>query len=154
MPEFLVASTQEEYRAAAELFREYARWLNIDLSFQHFEEEMLVLDAMYGRPHGGIVLCREADEFIGCVGIRRTDEATAEMKRMWIKTNQHGKGLGTALLHEAIALARKCGYKKIQLDTLNDMIPAMKLYRRNGFIEIPPYYNNPNEKAVYFEKLI
>src|SRR5689334_2170952 len=100
MPEFLIASTKEEYQAAAELFREYVRWLNIDLSFQHFEEEMQVLETMYGWPQGGIVLCREDNEFIGCVGIRKTDAETAEMKRMWIKTNQHGKGLGSALLNE------------------------------------------------------
>jgi putative acetyltransferase len=154
MPEFLFATTKEEYKAAAELFREYAVWLNIDLSFQNFEKEMQGLEAMYSLPHGGIILCKEAGAFIGCVGIRKIDSENAEMKRMWIQPGHQGKGIGNALLKKATELAKTCGYKKIKLDTLNTMTPAMNLYKRNGFVEIPAYYHNPNETAVYFEKLI
>jgi carbonic anhydrase len=152
MPEFILAGTEKEYTAAALLFKEYAAWLNIDLGFQNFEKEMQELDKMYSHPEGGIILCKHHDEYIGCVGVRKIDEVTAEMKRMWVKTSVQGKGLGTELLNKAIILARECGYKKIRLDTLNSMIPAMTLYHKNGFIEIPPYYNNPDERAVYFEK--
>ncbi len=154
MPELVYAHTKEEYEAAAELFREYAAWLNIDLCFQHFDEELEQLHTMYALPHGGIILCKENDRFIGCVGIRRINDTTAEMKRMWIKTDQHGKGLGSALLNKALELAKTCGYKKIQLDTLNHMTPAINLYRKNGFVEIPAYYHNPDARALYFEKLL
>ena len=154
MPDYLFASTKEEYTAAAVLFREYAAWLNIDLAFQHFEKEMKELETMYTAPHGGIVLCKENNEFIGCVAIRKIDEENAEMKRMWIKTNQQGKGIGSALLHKAIELAKECGYKKIKLDTLSHMTPAMNLYKKHGFVEIPAYYHNPHASAVFFEKLI
>lgn len=154
MREFIQASTREEYNAAAVLFREYASWLNIDLGFQHFEEELLLLEKMYTLPVGGIILCKEENEFIACVGIRRIDDTTAEMKRMWVKTNQHGKGLGSVLLQQALLLAKDCGYKKIQLDTLNTMTPAINLYRKNGFTEIPAYYHNPDKRALYFEKIL
>lgn len=154
MTEFLFANTNEDYAAAAELFSEYATWLNIDLSFQNFEKEMQALEAMYSLPYGGIILCKEAGVFIGCVAIRKIDDENAEMKRMWIKTNQQGKGLGSILLNKAVDLARSCGYKKIKLDTLSHMTPAMNLYKQNGFVEIPAYYYNPNETVIYFEKLI
>ncbi|RYY71692.1 MAG: GNAT family N-acetyltransferase [Chitinophagaceae bacterium] len=154
MNEFIFASSPEEYAAAAELFKEYAEWLNIDLCFQNFEAELEELDQMYSLPEGGIILYKEDGIFIGCVAIRKKNNETAEMKRMWVKTHQHGKGLGTALLQRAINLARDCGYKKIQLDTLSHMTPAIKLYLKHGFVEIPAYYNNPDERALYFEKLI
>ena len=154
MPELIYARTKEEYAAAASLFREYAAWLNIDLCFQNFEAELLQLDKMYALPNGGIILCKEEGLFIGCVGIRKINDETAEMKRMWLQTNQQGRGLGSQLLHRAVELAKDCGYKKIQLDTLNTMQPAINLYRRNGFVEIPPYYHNPDERALYFEKLL
>lgn len=154
MPEFILAKTPEDYNAAAGLFREYAAWLNIDLCFQNFEAELLTLDTMYALPHGGIILCKENEAFIGCVGIRKIDDDIAEMKRMWIQTDQHGRGLGSALLEKAIDLAKDCGYKKIRLDTLNSMLPAISLYRKNGFLEIPSYYHNPDERALYFEKLL
>ena len=54
----------------------------------------------------------------------------------------------------ALQLARDCGYKKVKLDTLNTMLPAMELYKKYGFKEIPAYYHNPNATAVYFEIIL
>ena len=56
MPDFIIADTEEQYRSAALLFKEYANWLNIDLQFQHFEEELTLLKTMYAAPDGGITL--------------------------------------------------------------------------------------------------
>lgn len=154
MPEFIYANTKEDYAAAAELFKEYAAWLNIDLCFQNFDAELQQLNTMYSLPNGGIILYKKEKSFVGCVGIRKIDEETAEMKRMWVQPNQHGNGMGSVLLEKAIALAKNCGYKKIRLDTLNTMIPAINLYIKNGFVEISSYYNNPDKRAMYFEKLL
>ena len=150
----MFAKTKDEYNAAAILFKEYAAWLNIDLCFQNFDGELLQLDKMYALPYGGIILCKDGDDFIACVGIRKIDDETAEMKRMWVKTSHQGKGIGSELLKRAMELAEKSGYKKIKLDTLNHMLPAINLYKKNGFIETPSYYNNPEPGAVFFEKLL
>lgn len=154
MPENIHAYTEEEYKAAAVLFREYATWLNIDLSFQHFEEELTHLKEMYGPPFGGIILCRDKKEWIGSIAIRKIDTEIAELKRMYVKPLYQQHGIGNALLQDALLLAKKYDYKKIRLDTLNTMIPAMNLYKRNGFYEIPAYYFNPEKTAVYFEKVL
>jgi putative acetyltransferase len=147
----LLATTDDEYKQAAFLFKEYAQWLNIDLSFQHFDDELLELKTMYGKPQGGIVLCKMDDEFIGCAGIRKIDNNTAELKRMFIKPAYQKKGTGKILLEKSVQLAKLLNYKIIRLDTLNYMTPAINLYKQYGFYEIPAYYNNPNETAVYFE---
>lgn len=154
MPDLIFAQTTEEYAAAARLFKEYAGWLNIDLCFQNFDEELEQLDLMYALPTGGIILFKENNNYIGCVGIRKRDVATCEMKRMWIQPAHQGKGLGDVLLTEAIKLAATCGYQKILLDTLNHMKPAIELYKKHKFYEIPPYYNNPDPRAVYFERTL
>jgi len=151
MTEYITADTEYEYKQAAMLFKEYAAWLNIDLGFQHFEEELMQIKTMYGLPEGGIVLCKYGDEFIGCVGIRKIDSKTAELKRMFIKPASQKQGIGKVLLEKAVELAKMLNYKTIRLDTLNYMTPAIKLYRNYGFYEIPAYYNNPNPTAVYFE---
>lgn len=151
MTEYITADTEYEYNHAAMLFKEYATWLNIDLSFQHFDEELVAIKKMYGLPEGGIILCKSGDEFIGCVGIRKIDNNTAELKRMFIKQAWQKQGIGKVLLEKAIELAKKINYNTIRLDTLNYMTPAIKLYRQYGFYEIPAYYNNPIATAVYFE---
>jgi ribosomal protein S18 acetylase RimI-like enzyme len=154
MINYLRANTDYEYQQASLLFKEYAEWLNIDLGFQHFNDELMELKTMYGKPTGGIVLCKIKSGFTGCVGIRKIDNDTAELKRMFIKTAYQKQGTGKTLLDKAVELAKSLNYKAIRLDTLNYMTPAIKLYRQYGFYEIPAYYTNPNETALYFEKIL
>ncbi|CAN5790478.1 GNAT family N-acetyltransferase [soil metagenome] len=154
MFEYIRVSTQEEYEAAASLIKEYADWLNIDLAFQKFSEELLQLKKMYGPPFGGIILVKSESNYIGSIAIRKIDAATAELKRMYVKSDYQQHGIGSKLLEEALEMAKNYGYRKIQLDTLSNMLPAISLYRKNGFYEIPAYYFNPEKTAVYFEKIL
>ncbi len=151
MPEYSVAQTDEDYTASAKLFTEYARWLNIDLGFQHFEEELAALKNMYAFPFGGIILCKEDDEYIACVAIRKISDDIAELKRMFVQEAHQQKGIGNELMIRSLKLARQSGYKMIRLDTLGHMRPAINLYKKFGFRETSPYYHNPHSTAVYFE---
>jgi len=152
MPEFLLVKTKEEYKSASKLFKEYARWLDIDLNFQHFDNELENLISIYNLTDGGIILCKEDNNFVGCVAIRRITENIAELKRMYVQTACQHKGFGKSLLEKAITLAANCNYGYIRLDTLNHMKPAINLYKKYGFYEIAPYYHNPITTAVYLEK--
>ena len=154
MPEIIIATTDTEYEAAAKLFKEYADWLNIDLCFQNFEKELVSLQQMYAQPYGGIVLYKNENYFIGCVGIRKLHHEICELKRMYVRPAFHKKGIGKVLLKKAIALAKKLNYTSIRLDTLNHMQPAISLYKQFGFKEITPYYRNPNNTALFFEYFI
>lgn len=154
MPEYIFVSTDDEYNIAVKLFEEYAQWLNIDLSFQNFSEELNRVKSMYGPPKGCIILCKEGLDFVACVAIRPKENDIAELKRMYVKPAYHRKGIGECLLKKSLEFAKKMGYKKIRLDTLNTMTPAMNLYLKNGFYTIPAYYYNPEPTAEYFEKLL
>ncbi len=151
MTGYILANTDDEYKHATLLFKQYVTLLNIDLRFQNFDEELLALKIMYGKPNGGVILCEYEHKFIGCVGIRKIDNDTAELKRMYIQPAYQKKGIGKGLLDKAFELAKTLNYKAIRLDTLNYMEPAIKLYKQYGFYEIPAYYNNPNKTAIYFE---
>lgn len=152
MPEYFLVKTEEEYKQAIVLFEEYATWLAIDLGFQHFDEELQNLKAMYNFADGGIILCKKDNSYIGCVAVRRITANIAELKRMYVQPAQQQKGIGKNLLVQAIALAVNCNYQYIRLDTLSHMVPAINLYKKYGFYEIASYYNNPVSTAVYFEK--
>ncbi len=152
MFKIVTVNTEAEYAAASALFKEYAAWLNIDLSFQNFEEELLQLKEMYSEPTGAIFLLKEDEEFIGCVAIRKKGDDIAELKRMYIKPTTRNSGGGTLLLEQALTAAKEFGYSLIRLDSLANMTPAINLYKKNGFYEIAPYYFNPEENAVFFER--
>ena len=151
MSSFLTATTASEYAAAGDMFRAYAAAININLDFQHFEEELSDLSKMYSPPQGGIILASDHESVIGCVAIRRINESEGELKRMYVSPEYQNKGFGKILLQKALLLARECNYEKVKLDTLNYMSAAIHLYQQAGFYKIPPYYSNPISTAVYFE---
>ena len=109
---------------------------------------------MYALPYGGIILGREKNEYFACVGLRRFDSDTAELKRMFVQPAYQQKGIGKLLMVRSIELAKQCGYSMIRLDTLSYMTTAITLYKKYGFSETTPYYHNPNPTAVFFELLI
>ena len=154
MIDYCLAKTEEDYSSARLLFSEYAKAININLDFQHFDEELDDLKKMYAQPYGGIILAKEAAEAVGCVAIRKISEEIGELKRMYIKPNQQKKGIGKTLLEQALQLAKDCNYNVVKLDTLNYMLSAIHLYKKAGFYEIAAYYHNPMATAVYFEKLL
>ena len=151
MSSFSLANTANDYASAQEMFRAYAAAININLDFQHFEEELSNLSKMYSPPQGGIILASDHESVIGCVAIRRINEREGELKRMYVAPEYQNKGFGKILLQKALMLARECNYEKVKLDTLNYMSAAIHLYQQAGFYEIPPYYSNPISTAVYFE---
>jgi putative acetyltransferase len=147
-----IVHSEKEYLAAANLFREYAHWLGIDLSFQGFEAELADIKSMYAPPLGQIWLAIYQDKAVGCIALRPKNEMTGELKRMYVQPEFQRKGIGQQLLDTAVSYAIEQGKESLLLDTLNHMEPAMKLYLKNGFEEIPAYYHNPYQEAVYFKK--
>ncbi len=152
MLKYYQASTEQDYVDAQTLFKEYAAAINIDLTFQKFEEELTSLQSMYAFPKGGIILVKEVETPVGCVAIRKISDAIGELKRMYVKPGNQKKGIGRELLFQAVELAKGCSYQLLRLDTLNYMDAAIQLYKSAGFYEIPAYYPNPIPTAIYFEK--
>jgi len=144
-------SEEAELAEARELIRDYASSLDFDLGFQSFDEELAALSRVYGPPHGCLLLARCHGVPVGCVGIRRLDETTCELKRLFVRPRLRGLGLGRCLVNVALASARELGYATVRLDTVPAMAEAIALYRSLGFVEIAPYRHNPQPGAAYFE---
>ena len=69
------------------------------MKFQNFTKELNELKTQYGFPYGGLYLIlNKNDKYIGCGGIRKFKDGVAELKRMYIKKEYRGKGLGRKLL--------------------------------------------------------
>ena len=88
---------------------------------------------------------------VGCIALRKIEGSVCEMKRMYVKPEFRGQGIGKMVAHEIIKRAREIGYQKMRLDTLESMEIATKLYKSMGFKEIEAYRYNPLEDAMYME---
>jgi len=149
---FKIATSDQNFNDARNLFQEYANSLDIDLCFQDFDNELRTIHQQYYKPKGALLLAYENEVAIGCVGLRELDKENSELKRMFVKTGYRGYSIGQKLLEQIINIARQLKYKKILLDTLPSMARAQKLYHSFGFSEIPSYRFNPIEGAVFMEK--
>ena len=147
--------SDSEVQEARTLFEEYSAWLGVNLCFQNFEKELAELPGDYAPPNGRLLLAVENDQVAGCVALRKIGEGTGEMKRLYVRPEFRGRGLGRRLTEAIIQTAREVGYQQLRLDTLpGKMDQAIAMYRSLGFKNIERYYNNPYEEAAYMELIL
>ncbi|HHU31952.1 MAG TPA: GNAT family N-acetyltransferase [Clostridia bacterium] len=149
--EFKRITGAEMIEDVKQLFLEYAQSINIDLSFQNFEEEYEALPGKYGPPHGALILALVDGKAAGCVALHKLSENICEMKRLYVRAQYRGLGIGKKLVNIIIEYASKMNYQYIRLDTLPTMKSAQALYSSLGFYDIEPYVYNPIEGTRYME---
>ena len=146
------AESATQIAQARELFLEYAQSLGFSLCFQSFDQELAGLPGDYAAPAGRLLLAEYEGQLAGCVALHRLGPEICEMKRLYLRPQFRGKGVGRALAEKVIAEARRIGYRKMRLDTVEPIMKdAVAMYRRLGFREIEPYRLNPIAGAMYME---
>jgi DNA-binding MarR family transcriptional regulator len=111
-----------------------------------------------GEPdHTGTFLLATSDGSpVAYGGVRDLDgdlQGVAEIKRMWVDEAWRGAGLGSRMLRELEALARRLGHDRVVLDTNGTLTEAIAMYERAGYRAIPRYNDNPYAEA-WFEKAL
>lgn len=145
MARFAIEEAREAsaLRACRELFVEYQRELGVSLCFQGFERELDGLPGDYAPPRGALWIATVGPRPAGCVALRDLGGGDAEMKRLYVRPEGRGMGLGRALAEAAVERARALGYRGVKLDTLPWLAAALRMYARMGFVETAPYNDNP-----------
>ena len=146
------ADSSTQIAQARELFLEYAQSLGVSLCFQNFDKELASLPGDYAAPEGRLLLAEYENQLAGCISLHKLGPAVCEMKRLYLRPQFRGKGLGRILAQRIIAEARQIGYRQMRLDTVEPvMTDAVAMYRKLGFKEIAPYRSNPIAGAMYME---
>jgi len=146
------AESTQQIAQARELFVEYAQSLGFSLCFQNFDKELAELPGHYAPPDGRLLLAEIDEDLTGCVALRKLEPGICEMKRLYLRPQFRGKGLGRSLAERIILEARQIGYGKMRLDTVEPVMKdAVAMYRKLGFQEVAPYRLNPIAGALYME---
>jgi len=145
------AQKQEHFQKARKLFTQYADSLGFDLGFQGFNQELATLPGNFAPPEGCILLAEDSGCFVGCVALRPLEDKICEMKRLYVRSDYRGRGIGRMLGCSVIDRARGIGYQKMRLDTIATMKEARTLYYSLDFRNINAYRYNPIDDASYME---
>ncbi len=134
------------------LFQEYTDFLQVDLKFQHYDEELRNPAKKYAMPAGRLYVVYVDEKPAGCIAFHALGERDCEIKRLFVRPNFRGRGLARLLMERALQDAREQGYAYAYLDTLATLKSAVAMYGRMDFEEIGPYYENPLPQVKYYRK--
>jgi GNAT superfamily N-acetyltransferase len=137
------ADALESVRA---LFQEYWASFGFTPCFQNFDAELAGLPGKYAPPYGRLLLATVSGQPAGCIALRRFDQTRGEVKRLYVRPQFRGGGLGEALMNALAAEARAIGYAELIADTIPKvMATALAMYERLGFEHTGPYSNETPE---------
>lgn len=151
MVELRYCSTDSDFSLAIKVTKDYIRWLNMDLSFQDINKELLNFSSIYNPPNGFFILATYSGKLAGGCGLKMLEPKICEMKRLFVYDQFKNMGIGRNICTALIGEAKNLGYERMRLDTLKRLKPAIRLYKNLGFEEIGPYRYNPDPTAKYME---
>src|SRR5262245_15794816 len=165
--EMIEAQSDQHIAQAASLIRDFVSWCHRRYSEQHpwlvdnylqlgdFEEELSSLSQIYAPPGGALLLALVDDRPAACVAMRTLRDGICEMKRMFVRAEHQGLGVGRQLTGALIDLARRRGFRTMRLWPGDLLTESPALYRSLGFVPIPPYYECPDplRKHLVFMEL-
>ena len=141
------------------LFAAYTRML-IDgepemagyLDQQGYRQEIAHLEEKYGAPDGRLYVAESEGRVVGCIALRRFDDESGELKRLYVVPECRGWGIARALTLRLLADARAIGYRRVLLDTLPFRTEAMALYESVGFRRVAKYNDSPlpEDKTFFY----
>ncbi len=153
-------STPQDIAEVRDLVIEFTTWaISLDPdeappTFDNLERELATLPGDYGPPTGCFLLARDDSRPVGCVAYKSHGNGTVELKRMYVRPDQRGKGTGQHLITALIAQARAHNNRRIVLDSFHTMTSAHNIYRGLGFTDVPAPAGFPPsllDKVVFME---
>jgi DNA-binding MarR family transcriptional regulator/GNAT superfamily N-acetyltransferase len=102
-------------------------------------------------PAGSFLIAYIRGEPVGCGAVKHHPGAPSEVKRMWVAESARGLGIGRRLLSELEARALRSGASLARLETNRALVEAIAMYRSAGYIEVPPFNDEPFAQH-WFEK--
>lgn len=98
------------------------------------DEQLHHLPGSYAEHGGAFWIARDGDAIVGTAGVFPVTDGTFELRKMYLRPETRGTGIGKRLLDTAIAWSREHGGRWLVLDTVEAMSRAIAFYERHGFV--------------------
>ena len=153
-------TSRQDIEDVRDLVIEFTTWaISLDPdeappTFDNLEHELANLPGVYGPPTGCFLLARDDGRPVGCVAFKSHGLDNVELKRMYVRPDQRGKGTGQKLVSALIDEARSQNNRRIFLNSFHTMTSAHAIYRGLGFSDVPAPADFPPSlkgKVVFME---
>jgi GNAT superfamily N-acetyltransferase len=138
-----------------QILREYLTWCRERLAADHgvvFDDPDAAVAAHHREfteelphllgPRGRLLVACASSVVVGVGALKPVDSTVVEIKRMYVRPQARGQGIGRAILERLLADARTIGYHVARLETATFMREAHALYRSLGFQDRPIFDHN------------
>ena len=107
----------------------------------------------FSPPAGCFLVVYDGDRPVACGGLKRLDDESGEVRRVYVAPSARGRGLGRRILRALEAHARDLGLERLRLDTGARQPEAIALFESEGFYRIEDYNGNPYADFWYEKAL-
>ena len=97
---------------------------------------------------GKIYLAKLGDKIIGTITLKKESDTVDELSKMAVSPEYQGRGTAKLLAQHLIDEAQKLGCEMLFLESNQKLIPALNLYKKLGFVEVP-LTGSPYSRANY-----
>lgn len=118
-----------------QLVEEVLSYYGLELNPESEDLDITDIPKYYTKNNGDFEVIVFKGKIVGSYGVYKLDEETCELRKMYLKQNFQGLGLGNIMIENSFKLAKALNYKKIILQTNSVLYKAVKLYRKYGFEE-------------------
>ena len=154
MTEIVECRRRADFEEVARLLREMAEWdvaetsaLGVpadDLIPLYYSDGVDALMAKFSGVSGSLRLARAGDRVLGCIAVFRIDDDLAEIRKLFVRPQARGMGIGRALLAGALQEICSRGFARVRLVTATFMTGAIAIYHEFGFVDCEPFYPSPD----------
>jgi putative acetyltransferase len=142
---------KKDNRIIAELIRNVMREFKIDRPGTIYTDPTTdKLSELFENPKSIYWLVEENGIISGGCGIYPTKalpEGCAELVKFYVLAESRGKGFGKQLMQKCLTSAKEFGYTQIYLESLPELIDAVKIYEKSGFKKIDKPLGNSGHHA-------
>lgn len=141
--------------AARTLMAEYGAMPHIDGRWNTVDADIAALPHPYVAPLGVVLVAMDGDAPLACGALSALEPpAVAEIKRVYVRPEGRGRGVGEAMTRALMDVAKASGYSHVRLDTAPELKAAQALYLRLGFTHCAPYHEGNGREYVFFERAL
>ncbi|MGN6618161.1 MAG: GNAT family N-acetyltransferase [Ilyomonas sp.] len=120
-------------------FRELVKLLDADLKIRDGDDHAFYSQFNKITNIRNVVVCYEDNKAVGCGAFKMFDNEKAEIKRMFVRSEYRGHGIGLHILKELEMWASESGYAEYILETGKKQPEAIRLYQKAGYHLIENY---------------